>query len=59
VRGHAVEKALSQWGQENSYGCHSRFRSKIVLGGRDLSAALAPPSKRPDFDRGLGVNGEA
>ena len=59
VRGPAVEKELSQCGQENPYGCHSRFRSKIVIGCRDLYAALATPRKRPDFDCGLGVNGEA
>src|SRR5262245_18142122 len=59
VRSHAVAKELSQRGQENPSGCHSRFRSTIVLGCRDRYAALAAPSKRPDFDRGLGVDGKA
>ena len=52
-----ISKDFIQGGHQDTHGRQGRFGLEIVISALGQDAAFAPTRKRPDFDGGLGIDG--
>ncbi len=57
--GHPLHTQCVKRGEENANGCEGGLGVKVVIDRRDEGATLTPTRKRPHFDEGFGIHGEA
>ena len=55
----AIEKDFIGVGHQDAHGRQSRLGLKIMISALGQDAAFAPTRKRPDFDGGFGIEGNA
>lgn len=53
----AIEQDCIQGGHQDTHGRQGRFGLEIVISALGQDAAFVPTRKRPDFDGGLGIDG--